>query len=295
MWRGSLRQYSVSAPPPSPPCALDRAPPVRPRPAAEELVFGMEIKDVDMLKKIFEELDVTKDGFIDRNELKPALEKAVRASPPRSLTRDGASCAPRACAARFCPLGERAPSNRIAAGPLLVWSTRPRSTRISRWRRARRSSSAPPRPPVLPRRATRLGSCGSNHRGGGGTRRNGGRRSPEAQELGAGGAGPRRRSEVRLPPLAGRSTRTATTCWTSRSSRRPSSRRTRSEARGGRAREDGKRRRTNGGGAPRNPTHTTHRACAHTVQYTQSTGANAANRRRIAALSARYAIAGSVP
>ena len=47
-------------------------------------MFGMEIKDVEMLKGIFEELDVTKDGNIDRNELKQALEKAVyaHATPP---------------------------------------------------------------------------------------------------------------------------------------------------------------------------------------------------------------------
>jgi len=44
----------------------------------EEMMFGMEIKDKEMLKTIFEKLDVTKDGNIDRSELKAALEEAGR-------------------------------------------------------------------------------------------------------------------------------------------------------------------------------------------------------------------------
>ena len=62
----------------------------------------MEIKDVDMLKKIFEELDVTKDGYIDRNELRPALAKAVPrpTALSRSLLCSGATCDPRVLCVR---------------------------------------------------------------------------------------------------------------------------------------------------------------------------------------------------
>ncbi|KAL1522200.1 hypothetical protein AB1Y20_021838 [Prymnesium parvum] len=42
----------------------------------EEMMYGMEMSDVNRLKEIFDELDVTKDGFIDRSELFPALQKA---------------------------------------------------------------------------------------------------------------------------------------------------------------------------------------------------------------------------
>jgi len=62
----------------------------------EEQMFGMEIKDVDMLKAVFDELDVTKDGYIDRTELHTALTKANKKCTPerceeifKSLDSDG--------------------------------------------------------------------------------------------------------------------------------------------------------------------------------------------------------------
>lgn len=38
----------------------------------------MLMSDAERLREIFDEWDVTKDGFIDRTELFPALQKMVR-------------------------------------------------------------------------------------------------------------------------------------------------------------------------------------------------------------------------
>eukprot|EP00966_Prymnesium_polylepis_P169327 3915293-Prymnesium_polylepis.4 len=69
-------------------------------------MFGMEIKDKEMLKTIFEKLDVTKDGNIDRSELKAALEEAVRTAllPPLALPRNPLA---RPNSQRSCPDARR--------------------------------------------------------------------------------------------------------------------------------------------------------------------------------------------